>query len=107
MAGKPYDPLAIIPSPEILRVKLRDTLALADRLRLLLDLSEQLHLPLTTGDKLATPTSRPDSSSIPAPSVSGVQPIGPATLTDIRVVTVVDLPGGVAPSKPTGTPNAS
>ncbi len=42
MPRKPFDPLAAIPSPGAVRAKLDETLALANRLRLLLDLSEKL-----------------------------------------------------------------
>jgi len=50
LARKLYDPLAVIPSPESIRERLRDTLTLADRLRILLDLAERLRLPLVTAD---------------------------------------------------------
>lgn len=59
MPRRPYDPLACIPSPDVVREKLRETLTLAERLRRLLDLSEQLHIPPTTADGPepdATPT---------------------------------------------------
>lgn len=42
MARKPFDPLAVIPSPEIVRQRLAETLTLAERLRILLDLAERL-----------------------------------------------------------------
>ena len=53
MPRKPYDPLAFVPSPDVLREKLRETLTLVERLRLLLDLAERLRLPVTTADHLA------------------------------------------------------
>lgn len=56
MPRKPYDPLAIIPSPEAIRERLTETLTLAERLRLLLELAERLRLPLTTADTLAPTT---------------------------------------------------
>jgi hypothetical protein len=56
MARRPFDPLDCIPSPDVLREQLRETLTLADRLRILLDLSERLHLPLTTGNEVAPPS---------------------------------------------------
>ncbi len=49
---KPYDPLAVIPSPEVIRERLTQTLTLADRLRILLDLAERLRLPVITADQL-------------------------------------------------------
>jgi hypothetical protein len=49
---KPYDPLAVIPSPEAIRERLTETLTLAERLRVLLELAERLHLPVTTADRL-------------------------------------------------------
>ena len=52
MQRKPYDPLAVIPSPEAIRERLAETLTLADRLRVLLDLAERLRLPLKTGADL-------------------------------------------------------
>ena len=45
MSRKPYDPLAFIPSPDVIREKLRETLTLAERLRLLLDLAERIGKP--------------------------------------------------------------
>jgi hypothetical protein len=45
---KPYDPLAVIPSPEAIRKRLVETETLTKRLRILLRLSQKLHLPLTT-----------------------------------------------------------
>jgi hypothetical protein len=55
---KPYDPLAVIPSPDAIRERLAETMTLAERLRILLDLAEQLRLPLTTTDRLPAPTRR-------------------------------------------------
>jgi hypothetical protein len=46
---KPFDPLALIPSPESIRERLTETLTLAERLRLLLDLAERLRVPLVAG----------------------------------------------------------
>jgi len=52
---KPYDPLAVIPSPEAIRKRLTETLTLAERLRILLELAERLRLPLSTGGTLPPP----------------------------------------------------
>lgn len=52
--AKAYDPLHWVPSPDLIREKLRETLHLADRLKLL-DLAEKLQLPLSTADRLPTP----------------------------------------------------
>jgi hypothetical protein len=49
---KEYDPIARIPSPEVLRERLSQTLTLAEKLRILLEVSERLRLPVTTGDHL-------------------------------------------------------
>jgi hypothetical protein len=49
---KPYDPLAVIPSPDALRERLAETLTLAERLRILLDLAERLRLPLVSTSDL-------------------------------------------------------
>jgi hypothetical protein len=38
---RPYDPLNNVPSPEVVREKLAETVALAKRLRILLRLSER------------------------------------------------------------------
>ena len=46
MSRKPYDPLAVIPSPEAIRQRLTETLVLAERLRILLELAERLQSPL-------------------------------------------------------------
>jgi hypothetical protein len=43
MARRRYDPLDCIPSPEIVREKLRDIELLAERLRILLEVSERIH----------------------------------------------------------------
>jgi hypothetical protein len=48
MPRKPYDPLAAIPSPQAIRERLAQTLALAEKLRVLLELSERLRLADTT-----------------------------------------------------------
>ncbi len=53
MPRQPYDPLAVIPSPEVIRERLTETLTLAERLRILLDLAERLRLPLVSD--LTTP----------------------------------------------------
>jgi hypothetical protein len=58
MARKPFDPLHIIPSPEMIRAELEETETLAQRLRVLLDLAEKLRLPLSTADTLASPCNR-------------------------------------------------
>ena len=50
-----YDPLAFVPSPDVIREKLCETLTLAERLRLLLELAERMRLPLTTLDAIAPP----------------------------------------------------
>lgn len=55
MARRSYDPLDFVPSPEIVRAKLAETLTLAERLRILLDLAERLRLPVTTADMLVAP----------------------------------------------------
>jgi hypothetical protein len=52
MARRSYDPLAFVPSPDVIREKLREALTRAERLRLLLDLSERLRLPIVTADTL-------------------------------------------------------
>jgi hypothetical protein len=62
MARQPYDPLAFVPSPDVIRKKLSETLTLAERLRLLLDLSERLDRTAAAAD---TPT--------PAGNRKGVQ----------------------------------
>jgi len=46
LSRKPYDPLAVIPSPEAIRQRLTETLVLAERLRILLELAERLQSPL-------------------------------------------------------------
>jgi len=56
MARRPHDPLDFVPSPEIVRKKLMETLALAERLRILLDLAERLRLPVTTAGRLPATT---------------------------------------------------
>lgn len=53
MARKPYDPLAMLPTPEAIREQLTETLTLAERLRILLDLAEKLRLPVCTADQLS------------------------------------------------------
>ena len=55
MPQKPYDPLAVIPSPEALRARLSETLTLAERLRILLDVSERLCLPAAPTSGLTPP----------------------------------------------------
>jgi hypothetical protein len=52
---KPYDPLAVIPSPEAVRERLTETETLAERLRILLELAERLHLPLVPASDLTAP----------------------------------------------------
>jgi hypothetical protein len=56
---KPYDPFAVIPSPDAIRQRLAETLTLAERLRILLELAERLQLPITTADRLAPPSAHP------------------------------------------------
>jgi len=53
---KPYDPLAVIPSPDAIRQRLTETLTLAERLRILLELADRLRLPVATADRLPAPT---------------------------------------------------
>ena len=62
MPRKPYDPLAVIPSPDAIRQRLTETLALAERLRILLELAERLRLAATTADKLP-PRPTPDTNN--------------------------------------------
>jgi hypothetical protein len=62
MSHRPYDPLDCIPSPDVIREKLHESLTRAERLRILLDLAERLRLPVTTADKLAGPN---DSQEVP------------------------------------------
>jgi hypothetical protein len=52
---KPYDPLAVVPSPEAIRERLTETLTLAERLRILLDLSERLRRPPMPASDLPDP----------------------------------------------------
>jgi hypothetical protein len=42
MSRKPYDPLAYIPSPDVIRKKLTEAEQLASRLRVLLRVSEEI-----------------------------------------------------------------
>ncbi len=58
MAHKPYDPLAVIPSPDAVRERLADAETLAARLRILLDVAERLHLPLAPASDLPAPATR-------------------------------------------------
>jgi hypothetical protein len=44
MSRKPYDPLAVIPSPEAVRERLSQTLVLAEKFRILLEVAERLRL---------------------------------------------------------------
>ena len=55
LAKKSFDPLALIPPPEAIRQRLRETVTLAERLRILLELAERLQLPLMSAADL-TPT---------------------------------------------------
>lgn len=55
MANRSYDPLDFVPSPEILRKKLTETLMLAERLRILLELAERPRLTVATADQLTNP----------------------------------------------------
>ncbi len=57
MARRPYDPLALIPSPDAVRQRLDETLTLAERLKILLDLAERLRLPLQRAADRPTPES--------------------------------------------------
>jgi hypothetical protein len=52
---KPYDPLAVIPSPDAIRKRLTETLTLAERLRILLELAERLHLPFVHATERSIP----------------------------------------------------
>lgn len=52
MPRKPFNPLALIPSPDAIRERLAETETLAERLRILLDLAERLRLPVTTADQM-------------------------------------------------------
>ena len=58
MTRRPYDPLDCIPSPDVIREKLREALTQAERLRILLDVAERLHLPVTTADNQTVPADR-------------------------------------------------
>lgn len=55
LARKPYDPLAVIPSPEAVRERLTEAESLTARLRILLELAERLRLPVTTADRITAP----------------------------------------------------
>lgn len=56
MPNRTYDPLDFVPSPDIVRKKLTETLTLAERLRILLELAERLRMPMITADQLPTGT---------------------------------------------------
>jgi hypothetical protein len=43
MARKPNNPFSFLPTPDVIRWKLNETLTIADRLKLLLNLSEQVY----------------------------------------------------------------
>lgn len=58
MARKPYDPLAVIPSPDAVRERLADAETLAARLRILLELAERLRLPLAPACGIPAPADR-------------------------------------------------
>ena len=60
MSRRNYDPLDCIPSADVVRAKLEETLSLAQRLRILLDLAERLRLPLAKGSDLVTTADRPE-----------------------------------------------
>jgi len=49
MARRSFDPLALIPSANVIREKLRETELLAARLRIMLDLAERLERPAGAG----------------------------------------------------------
>ena len=55
MPHKSYDPLAVIPSPAVLRRRLTETLTLAERLRVLLEVSERLRLAANAADRRPAP----------------------------------------------------
>jgi hypothetical protein len=63
MASKSFDPLECVPSSEILRRKLTETLTLAERFRILLEVAERIEQAKTTsagprliGDIIANPS---------------------------------------------------
>ncbi len=56
MARQPYDPLHFVPSPEVVREKLHETMTLAERLRLLLELAERMRLPLAIASTTVSTT---------------------------------------------------
>lgn len=64
MTRRPYDPFAFVPSPDVIREKLRETQTLAERLRLLLKLSERLHKPITSADVLTSPNKGKERSHV-------------------------------------------
>jgi hypothetical protein len=51
MPRKEYDPISRIPSPEAVRGRLSQTLALARKLRILLKVAERLRLADTAADR--------------------------------------------------------
>jgi hypothetical protein len=68
MARKRYDPLQFIPSPEVVREQLEQTLVTAERLRVLLEVSERI---------------QSTRAVVPSPDIAGVHPatipmLGPA-----------------------------
>jgi hypothetical protein len=67
---KPFDPLALIPPPDVIRERLNETLTLAERLRVLLDVAERLRLPAAADQLPATDAGKgvamPDALPIPA-----------------------------------------
>jgi hypothetical protein len=65
MPRKNYDPLAAIPSPEVVRERLSQTLELAEKFRILLEVAERLRLAANAADKLP-----------PRPAPSTTQPKG-------------------------------
>ena len=73
MAQKPYDPLAMIPSPEVIRTRLQQTLTLAERLRLLLDLSERMEALPPPGDTVMSPATLTRPATKPAAARSAAQ----------------------------------
>jgi hypothetical protein len=65
MPRRPYDPLAIIPSPEVIRELLNEAITRAERLRVLLELAERLQLPLATAADLPTSPTRQGTEADP------------------------------------------
>jgi len=56
---KIHDPLAWVPTPNVIRQRLDETLMLAKRLHILLELAEKLRLADTAADRPAPSTHEP------------------------------------------------